>query len=78
LDLLSELKKRIKDQIRHKVPTEIKDLAINGHVVMEVTGLPPGPEVGRVLKELNEKVMDRPELNKAKELVALLQHMKTH
>lgn len=78
LDLLSELKKRVKDQIRHKVPTGIKDLAINGHVVMEVTGLSPGPEVGRVLKELNEKVLDRPELNNAEELVALLQYMKTH
>jgi tRNA nucleotidyltransferase (CCA-adding enzyme) len=78
LDLLTELEKRVKEQISHKVPIETKDLEIDGYMVMEITGLSPGPEVGRILERLNEKILDHPELNSTEELVSLLRNMKIH
>jgi tRNA nucleotidyltransferase (CCA-adding enzyme) len=72
LDLLSELGKRIgalkqKHQVIHT-----RDLAIDGKKVMEVLGLPPGPEVGRAIDFLMEKVTDRPEFNSEDALIKLL------
>ncbi|MCJ7685032.1 MAG: CCA tRNA nucleotidyltransferase, partial [Desulfobacteraceae bacterium] len=53
-------------------PTRRQDLAVDGNVVMEITGLSPGPEVGRILRDLSEKVLDHPELNTREDLAALL------
>jgi tRNA nucleotidyltransferase (CCA-adding enzyme) len=36
----------------------LKDLAINGYVVMEHLGVPSGPKVGQVLNHLLDKVLD--------------------
>jgi hypothetical protein len=41
---------------------------------MEITGLLPGPGIGEILRDLNEKVLDHPELNTREDLVALLRH----
>jgi len=71
-ELSMELEMRVSEQIRHKVPTGLQDLAVDGHGVMEVTGLSPGPEVGRILRVLNEKVLDQPELNTREDLMGLL------
>ncbi|MBL7216236.1 MAG: CCA tRNA nucleotidyltransferase [Desulfobacteraceae bacterium] len=71
-ELSMELEMRVNEQIRHKVPTGLQDLAVDGHGVMEVTGLSPGPEVGRILRVLNEKVLDQPELNTREDLMGLL------
>ncbi len=73
----SELEERVKEQIRREAPTGRKDLAVDGNVVMKITGLSPGPEVGRVLRELNEKVLDHPELNNRENLEALLESIQT-
>jgi len=74
--LLCELEKRVRDQIESEAAISIKDLAVDGHAVMAITGLSPGPEVGKILKDLNERVLDRPELNCERELTALLEEMK--
>jgi tRNA nucleotidyltransferase (CCA-adding enzyme) len=37
---------------------ELRDLAVNGHDVMEVLGIPPGPRVGAVLRALHQRVLD--------------------
>ena len=71
-ELTSELEMRVNEQIRHKAPIRRQDLAVNGNVVMEITGLSPGSEVRRTLTHLNEKVLDHPELNNREDLVALL------
>ncbi len=73
-ELTSELEMRVNEQIRHKAPIRRQDLAIDGHVVMEITGLSPGPEVGSILRDLNERVLDHPELNNREDLVALLRY----
>lgn len=48
----------------------VPDLAIGGNDLMEL-GLEPGPRLGEVLRELLERVLDRPELNTRDSLLAL-------
>lgn len=74
--LIDELEGRIKDQMKSSVPTKTQDLAINGLTVMETLGLSAGPEVGRILRELMEKVIDNPELNTKSRLIAILEQKK--
>ncbi len=78
LALLKELQERVREQLRGSVPTKTSDLPINGFKVMEILGLPSGPEIGEVLNNLMEKVTDRPELNDEKRLIELLRQMKRH
>jgi tRNA nucleotidyltransferase (CCA-adding enzyme) len=73
---LNELEGRIKAQIKRSVPIKTQDLVINGHTVMETLGLSAGPEVGRILRELMEKVTDDPYLNTKRSLIALLEQKK--
>ena len=54
----------------------LQDLAIDGSKVMEITGLSQGPEVGRILKHFSEELMDHPEWNTRRKLVAMLKKMK--
>ncbi len=57
---------KINDAVNSRVGNAalcIKELAINGRDVMEVFGIPPGPEVGQVLNQLLEMAIDEPELN---------------
>jgi len=77
LALTNELEARVSDQIRRAAPTRREDLAVDGDTVMEITGLPSGPEVGRILRDLNEKVLDHPELNNRDDLTALIRLMQT-
>jgi len=75
--LIDDLERRINEQIRLKAPTHKKDLAIDGNRVMEITGLSPGPAVGRVLRDLTERVLHDPELNNRADLTAILKSMQT-
>jgi tRNA nucleotidyltransferase (CCA-adding enzyme) len=47
----------------------IADLALNGHDVMAITGLPPGPRVGQILNKLLEAVIENPEHNQKRKLI---------
>lgn len=51
----------------------LKDLAINGHDIMQVTGASPGPIIKVVLNYLFEAVLENPELNTREELLELTQ-----
>ena len=46
-----------------KTAFNIKDLDISGHDIMALLGMPPGPNVGKILEFLLKKVMDDPSLN---------------
>lgn len=72
-----ELEERVEEQIRRQAPTQIRDLAVDGNMIMELTGLSPGPEVGRILRELDEKVLDHPELNNREDLTALIKFIQS-
>lgn len=75
LDSLNELQERIKNQMRGPVPTKTRDLAIDGQTVMEILSLPAGPEVGRILQLLMEKVIDHPERNTKSRLITILKQI---
>jgi len=76
LKLLSGLEKRVDGLSEKPFVMKARDLAIDGHEVMEVLGLRPGSEVGKALGVLMEKVTDHPELNTQESLIAILQGMK--
>lgn len=58
---LEEMKQRMVEQLHQ--PFEIKDLAINGHDLMNELGIAPGPQLGKILQHLFELVLEDPELN---------------
>lgn len=50
---------------------EIRDLDINGSVIMETFNIRPGIEVGNILKHLLERVLETPSLNNRLDLLKL-------
>jgi tRNA nucleotidyltransferase (CCA-adding enzyme) len=76
LNLLDELEKRVREITKRPLALSSRDLAVDGRKVMDILGLSEGPEVGRVLDHLMERVMDQPELNTKEGLTALLKEMK--
>jgi tRNA nucleotidyltransferase (CCA-adding enzyme) len=52
----------------------LKDLAINGKDLIGM-GVKSGPEIGRILKELLNKVIEQPELNKKEALRELAEEL---
>lgn len=69
-----EFRKRVVEV--QKQPFSIKDLKINGQDVMAELNLKPGPEVGKILKELFAKVEEDVGLNEKEKLMALLKTFK--
>lgn len=60
---LIKLKERIDRIIEEENAITVRDLDINGHVLMEEFSLTPGPVIGRILNELLEMVLDDPDMN---------------
>jgi len=60
---IHELCDRIEQERQEASAVKIADLAVSGDDVIEVTGVAAGPEVGRILGELLELVLEKPELN---------------
>lgn len=69
--LLDELEGRVGRMLSEPVVTRREHLAVDGRRIMEVTGLGPGPEVGRILEELLERVVDDPRLNTEEALLEM-------
>ena len=70
---LEEMKQRIQDQLHQ--PMKVSDLAIDGHDVMETLGLPPGRQVGQILNELFEEVLEDTEKNTREYLLGQLKQI---
>ncbi|HOP46658.1 MAG TPA: HD domain-containing protein [Desulfobacteraceae bacterium] len=70
--LIEELESRIKDQLHPEIPLEPKDLAIDGNKIMEILGLSPGPDIGRILNKLVDIITDHPEMNNKNKLVTII------
>lgn len=64
---LEEMKDRMVEQLHQ--PFDVTDLAINGHDLMTELGLKPGPQLGLLLSQLFEIVLDTPELNTRESLL---------
>lgn len=54
--------------------TSVKDLAINGRDLMEA-GVKPGPEMGRILNTLLDRVVENPELNTRDALLGMVPYV---
>jgi putative nucleotidyltransferase with HDIG domain len=67
-----ELRTRIARVAAEDAVLRVKDLAVNGADVMRVLGVAPGPQVGRVLNRLLERVLDDPSLNQKETLERLI------
>ncbi len=72
---VQRLKKRIIEEIERKPPFGAKDLAINGNDIINL-GIPQGPAIGYIQKQLVEVVLDNPELNTKEHLLALAKNLR--
>ncbi|HKP55572.1 MAG TPA: HD domain-containing protein [Polyangiales bacterium] len=70
---LDELRDRIATSVAQGAAFGTKDLAIDGRDVMAQLGIRPGPQVGRVLENLLERVLEQPELNERDTLLGLVE-----
>ncbi len=66
------LREKIRAEINKKAPFTPKDLALNGHDLIEM-GFKPGPIIGTIQKMLMEKVLDEPELNTKEQLAKIVE-----
>ena len=72
---LSELRRRVEEQLAAQVALDRSDLAIDGRDLIEELGMSPGPALGHVLDELLERVVAEPTLNDRPTLLLLAQSM---
>ncbi|MFA5524226.1 MAG: CCA tRNA nucleotidyltransferase [Tissierellales bacterium] len=59
--------------INEKEPMTVRDLEINGHDVMNL-GVEKGKEIGDLLNDMLDIVLENPELNKKEHLIELAKH----
>jgi tRNA nucleotidyltransferase (CCA-adding enzyme) len=69
LERLAELERRVAGIVAECAALSVRELAVNGHDLMRVLGLAPGPELGRILRELLELVTEEPALNEREVLL---------
>jgi len=74
--LLEELRERVEKELKKRAVLTVKDLKINGSIIMKELGIQQGPEVGRILRILWEKVIDNPDLNNPDALLSLAKRIK--
>lgn len=72
---LNELSDRIKKVSEEKTALSLKDIAVNGKDLMEI-GVPAGKELGRILQELFQTVLDDPAMNTREKLLNVAKHIK--
>lgn len=70
---LEELKKRIEGLMRD--PLAVKDLKVDGHDVMEILKIKPGPKIGEVLNKLFEEVLEDPKKNEREYLMGRIKEL---
>jgi tRNA nucleotidyltransferase (CCA-adding enzyme) len=63
----------IRGVMNRKEPFNLKDLAVNGHDVMNKLNIPPSPKVGQILNGLFEQVIEDPTLNNRDKLLGLME-----
>lgn len=61
---IKKLQERIDAVIEAENAITVRDLRINGNIIMEKFDLKPGPLIGRILHDLLELVLDEPDMNR--------------
>ena len=72
---LAELRARVSRELAAGVALEIGDLAVDGNDLMEMFGWPPGPIVGKTLRQLLDHVIGDPTLNTPERLLSVARGM---
>ncbi len=65
------IENRVISILDNKEPLVTKDLAISGSDIIKEFSLKPGPDIGKIISILLEKVLENPELNSKNELLLL-------
>jgi tRNA nucleotidyltransferase (CCA-adding enzyme) len=73
LDRLAELRRRVEEELAEAHALHVRDLAIDGDDLQAIFGIPEGPEIGGILDDLLEVVLDSPEVNTRKRLIELVE-----
>lgn len=60
---IGKLRRRMERVIEEENAITVKDLDIDGHVLMNEFSITPGPAIGKILNHLLELVLDEPEIN---------------
>lgn len=69
LQALTDLKAHVQRILAAGAAFNIKDLVIDGRVLMQELGMKPGPDLGRILKALLDEVVDDPSKNQREPLL---------
>jgi tRNA nucleotidyltransferase/poly(A) polymerase len=72
---LPELRRRVADEIASGHALELGDLAVDGNDLRQALELPEGPEVGRILRALLDRVVADPANNDRARLLELAQRL---
>jgi len=75
IEALRELRERVAEELRERGSVHITDLEIDGSDVMRTLNVGAGPEVGRILNGLLERVLEEPELNRREVLLRIVQDL---
>src|SRR3989344_2962083 len=70
---LTELQRRVGEQLYE--PLTVRDLKIDGHDVMEVLKIGPGPKVGEILSVLFEEIMEETKKNTREHLLESIKEL---
>jgi tRNA nucleotidyltransferase (CCA-adding enzyme) len=60
---LDRLEQRAAAELERKPALALSDLALDGKALMAELGVPPGPQIGKLLAALLDQVIEQPELN---------------
>ena len=69
IDSFYKMKERTYEQINDKACFDIKDLNINGKILMDELNLKTGKTIGEILKALLEEVINESVVNETNELI---------
>jgi tRNA nucleotidyltransferase (CCA-adding enzyme) len=72
---LREVGGRLLDELSRNPPLSLRDLQVSGGDLI-AEGMPPGPEVGRMLERLLEATLDDPAVNQKEQLLSLARQLK--
>jgi tRNA nucleotidyltransferase (CCA-adding enzyme) len=76
LAALEAFRVRVDQVLAEAPPLTVGELAIGGREVIARLGLGPGPRVGQILRELLQRVIDEPSLNRRKALLELVDELR--
>lgn len=73
-EYVEKLQKEVRKILVEKQPLKIKDMKIDGKDIINL-GVPQGKQIGIILKELSEKVLDDPTINTRDKLIEEVKQM---